>query len=110
LKSEINILATHAPFAFRSPKARFEVLREHLMSMAGNRGVLRFKETDVRRAIRAVQAVGLSVTGIKIFKDGAIVVQSGKEESAATTSETEPAEAAFEAWKVRRNARSPQRD
>ena len=52
--------------------------------MAGNRGALRVKETDVRRAIRAVQATGLNVTGIKISKDGAIVVQSGREDLSAT--------------------------
>jgi hypothetical protein len=51
--------------------------------MAGNRGALRFKETEVRRAIRAAKAAGLSVTGVTISKDGAIVVQSGKQDQPA---------------------------
>jgi hypothetical protein len=38
-----------------------------------------FKETDVRRAIRAAQATGLDVTGFEVGKDGAIRVLTGKE-------------------------------
>jgi hypothetical protein len=39
-----------------------------------------FKETDVRRAIKAVQAAGLEVLGVAITKDGAIDVRTSKEE------------------------------
>jgi hypothetical protein len=38
-----------------------------------------FKETDVRRAIKAVQAAGLAVIGVSITKDGAIDVRTSKE-------------------------------
>jgi hypothetical protein len=43
-------------------------------------GKATFKETDVRRAIKAVQAAGLEVLGVAIGKDGAIEVRTGKEE------------------------------
>jgi hypothetical protein len=43
-------------------------------------GKLAFKESDVKRAIRAVQAVGLEVLGVSITKDGAIDLRTGKEE------------------------------
>jgi hypothetical protein len=39
-----------------------------------------FKETDVRRAIKAVQAAGLEVLSVAITKDGVIDVRTGKEE------------------------------
>jgi hypothetical protein len=61
-----------------------------------------FKETDVRRAIRAVQAEGLPISKVEIGKDGKIAVLSAQEAA--------PAEAAFETWKgKKRNARAAQR-
>jgi orotate phosphoribosyltransferase len=39
-----------------------------------------FKGTDVRRAIKAIQAAGLEVLGVIIAKDGTIDVRTGKEE------------------------------
>jgi chitinase len=38
-----------------------------------------FTESDVRRAIEAIQAMGLNVVGVVIGKDGAIEVRVGKE-------------------------------
>jgi hypothetical protein len=39
-----------------------------------------FKETDVRRVIKAIQAAGLEVVGVTVTKDGAIDVRTVKEE------------------------------
>jgi hypothetical protein len=68
--------------------------------MPGPRGVLRFKETDVRRAIRAVKAMGLPISKVEIGNDGKIAILS--------TQEVASAESAFEAWKGKRNARAAQ--
>jgi hypothetical protein len=73
-----------------------------LKIMAGNRGRLTFKETEVRRAIRAVQAMGLPISKVEIGKDGKIAILSMQEVA--------PAESAFEAWKGKRHARAAQRD
>jgi hypothetical protein len=44
-----------------------------------------FRETDLRRAIRAFQKLGLPIAGAEIHRDGKIVVVvgDGKQESAA---------------------------
>jgi hypothetical protein len=44
-----------------------------------SKGMLTFKETDLRRAIRAFQKLGLPITGAEIHRDGKIVVVVGGE-------------------------------
>ena len=42
------------------------------------KGLLTFKETDLRRAIRASQKAGLSIARVEIDRDGKIVVVVGE--------------------------------
>jgi hypothetical protein len=42
-----------------------------------SKGMLTFKETDLRRAIRAFQKAGLSIARAEIDQDGKIVVVTG---------------------------------
>ena len=42
-----------------------------------------FKERDVTRATKAVQAAGLDIARIEIAKDGAIIVVPGKQQQVA---------------------------
>jgi fructose/tagatose bisphosphate aldolase len=58
-----------------------------------------FKETDVKRAIRAVQAMGLPVVKVEIGTDGKIVVVNALE------SAQEETRSALDDWKARKNAR-----
>jgi hypothetical protein len=37
-----------------------------------------FRETDVKRAVRAVRAAGIEIARVEIGKDGSIVVVPGK--------------------------------
>jgi hypothetical protein len=50
-------------------------------------GKCAFKETDVKRAIRAVLATGLDVLGVVIGKDGAIDVRVSKEKQSVRRDE-----------------------
>jgi hypothetical protein len=48
------------------------------------RGSLTFRQTDVTRAVRAVEAAGKLVRGVRVEKDGAILVivgETGKTEA-----------------------------
>jgi hypothetical protein len=45
-----------------------------------------FRESDMRRAIKAAVAAGLEIARVEIAKDGAIVVVPGKPEGQATAS------------------------
>ena len=42
-----------------------------------SKGMLTFKETDLRRAIRAFQKAGISIARAEIDQDGKIVVVTG---------------------------------
>jgi hypothetical protein len=42
------------------------------------RGACSFRESDVRRAIRAARAAGIEIGRIEVDKDGKIVVVAGK--------------------------------
>jgi hypothetical protein len=42
------------------------------------KGLLTFKQTDLRRAIKAFQKLGLPITGAEIHRDGKIVVMTGR--------------------------------
>ena len=53
------------------------------------RGQLPFKETDVRRAIRAFVKEGLPVQGGRIDRNGNIEVFTGEPEDASPVSKTE---------------------
>ena len=51
-----------------------------------SRGLYKFKQTDIARAIKAVRSTGAQVTGVMIDTDGRISVQiSDGSEPAATT-------------------------
>ena len=43
-----------------------------------SKGMLTFKETDLRRAIRASRKAGLSIARVEIDRDGKIVVVVGE--------------------------------
>jgi hypothetical protein len=55
-----------------------------------SKGMLTFKETDLRRAIRASQKAGLSIARVEIDRDGKIVVVTGKSVNEDTMSNTNP--------------------
>ena len=58
-----------------------------------------FRQSDVKRAIRAAQAVGLPVVGFEITQEGKIVVHTA-------TEGRDPADAALDGWqRGRANAR-----
>jgi hypothetical protein len=59
-----------------------------------------FKQADLVRAVKAALAAGLVVERTEITRDGRIVLVH-KADAAV-----EPADAALEAWKVKRDARS----
>jgi hypothetical protein len=63
------------------------------------RGPATFKQCDVVRAVKAVRAAGLEITRTEIGADGRIVIVHKAQAIA------EPADAALEAWKAKRNAR-----
>jgi hypothetical protein len=50
------------------------------------RGKQKFKQRDVARAIRAVQAAGLEVGRVDIAPDGTITIRPGKPEPTETES------------------------
>ena len=62
-----------------------------------------FKQTSLTRAIKAVRAGGLEVTRTEITLDGQktliVLIHS-------LDAVTDPAQAAYDAWKAKRNARS----
>jgi hypothetical protein len=62
------------------------------------RGQVPFRQTDVARAVKAVKSAGVPVGRVEIAPDGRIIV------CAETAPAPEP-EAAFDAWRARRNAR-----
>jgi hypothetical protein len=55
-----------------------------------SKGMLTFKETDLRRAIRASQKAGLSIARVEIDRDGKIVIVTGKPVNEDTMSNTNP--------------------
>ena len=52
-----------------------------------SKGLLTFKETDLRRAIRASQKAGLSIVRVEIDRDGKIVVVVGEGSGNSTIQE-----------------------
>ena len=58
-----------------------------------------FKQCDVVRAVKAVRAAGLDVARTEIGPDGRIVIVHKADVSA------EPADAASETWRAKRNTR-----
>jgi hypothetical protein len=54
-----------------------------------SKGMLTFKETDLRRAIRAFQKAGLSIARAEIDRDGKIVVVTGNGNAKAENTATE---------------------
>ena len=59
-----------------------------------SKGMQIFKETDLRRAIKAFQKLGLPIAGAEIHRDGKIVVVvgEGKTVQESTVNEWEGAE------------------
>jgi len=55
-----------------------------------------FRQTDLARAIRTAKAEGLPLAGVRITKDGEIVVSFVGEPKSPTTS--------FDEWKAKRDA------
>lgn len=59
-----------------------------------------FKQTDVTRAVKAVQAAGLEVAGVEAAPDGTIRVLT------STCSQVPTSDRLLDEWRANRNARS----
>lgn len=64
---------------------------------ARERRPLTFRQSDVARAIRAVKAMGLPITGVRIDPQGGIDIDTHEGPATPATS--------FDDWKARRDAR-----
>ncbi len=58
----------------------------------------KFKQIDVTRAVRAVQAAGLPVSQVCVDCDGNIVIGTG-------SAPPDTPQTSFDTWKAKRNAR-----
>jgi len=63
-----------------------------------------FSQGDVTRAVKAVQAAGLDVSGVEVQPDGTINVKVGASQAEPQTPETP-----FDQWKAKTHARSNER-
>lgn len=54
------------------------------------RGRCAFRETDVKRAVKAVKAAGEPVQGVRFLSDGGFVVLVGQAPATAPEAETNP--------------------
>ena len=53
-----------------------------------SRGVQSFRQSDVRRALRATKAAGLDVKRVKVGKDGGFEIEIGKPAAQEAASDT----------------------
>ena len=58
-----------------------------------------FREADVRRAIKAAEGAGLSVSSVEVTRDGTIRVLTGSAQSAPVDE--------YEVWRAANGKRSP---
>ena len=64
--------------ALRTPKGVFETLPILRRGMKMSRGPCTFRQKDVTRAVRAMEAAGIEVQRVEIDKAGKIIIVTGK--------------------------------
>ena len=91
-----RVFSQTAPTNFKLHKPRTAPIAALVLLFIGilmSKGMQIFKETDLRRAIKAFQKLGLPIAGAEIHRDGKIVVVvGGKTVQESTVNEWEGAE------------------